>query len=95
MQLIARAVEYGSPGDETAFFDWLGAIACVGVIGGVGPDLLIPLTREPSDEELRELIALFHRYGVSLGQLAVFNRDWLLSPDAFWFSGMFGSDRDA
>ncbi len=93
-QLVATSVRYGAPGDEAAFFFWLSRIGCVGEYWGHVHDLNIPIQRRPTRDELRELIALFHRYNVEMTQLAAFetkaNRAWFKRPEAYWHDGVFG-----
>jgi hypothetical protein len=92
--LVATGVRYGSQGDEDVFFHWLARIGCVGEPWGRVRDLYIPIVSDPTDDELRELIALFHRYAVDLRQLATFetraNRAWFRKPEAYWHEGVFG-----
>lgn len=78
--LIAKEVAYFSPLDEDAFFTWLKSIGCVDEVRGVGRELHIEV-RPPKDSELRELIALFCRYGIEQRQLAEF----LTTQNASWF----------
>ena len=85
---------YYSAGDERAFFEWLNRIRCVGRIGGSGPELQIHVRgRKVSSTCLRELIALFSRYQVPMGQLAQFenvsNRQWFKDPAKFWYRVVF------
>ena len=67
--------------DERAFFEWLARIPCVKRYVGEGcRGLVVYLKRLPRKDELRELLALCHRYGVDMRQLAKFetarNRHW-------------------
>jgi hypothetical protein len=75
---------YFSPGDEKAFFDWLEAIPTIKKVGGRGYDLHIKLKRVPSDANLREPIALFHRYRMDMKPLAALktsrNARWFCNP---------------
>jgi len=93
--LVANSVVYYSPLDEGAFFEWLDRIECVARYDGLGSDLTITLSRAAHDDELREFIALFHRYGVDMRQLAVFgegaDRAWFRKPSMFWSKAVFGS----
>lgn len=84
--LAASRTTFFSPGDENAFFLWLRTIECVGPYYGDGPDLLIPVeSKVVNDESLRELLALFWRYNINMGQLKVFetacNRNWFRDHD--------------
>lgn len=80
--------------DEKSFFDWLDMMACVSTYAGRGDTLYITVESAAVDEEaLRDLLALFHRYGVDLAQLQVFDTDrftsWFRDPASYWFSGVF------
>jgi len=92
--LVATSVVYYSPLDEGAFFAWLDRIDCVARYDGLASDLTITLSRAPDDDELREFIALFHRYGVDMRQLALFGegagRAWFRKPNMFWHAAVFG-----
>lgn len=55
----------------------------------------IQLKRQPSDKDLRELVALFFRYNVNMKPLAALrtkrNARWFSdNPDAFWYKKVFG-----
>jgi hypothetical protein len=87
---------YYSAGDERAFFEWVERIPCVAQVKGAGTQLHIHVRRRRiSDACLRELIALFHRYGVAMSQLAQFetsaNRGWFSARNKFWYEDVFGS----
>lgn len=91
--LIAKEIVYFSPNDEGSFFAWLKGIGCVSDIHGVGRELHMKV-RPPTDTELRELIALFHRYSVERRQLAQFvtskNASWFRDDDvAYWHAAIF------
>ena len=92
--LVAADVHYYSSGDEDAFFQWLRSIPCITDFKGAGRELFISLSREPNDDELRELIALVYRYGVDMRQLASFltssNQKWLQDRKSYWFQRVFG-----
>jgi hypothetical protein len=93
--LVASSVRYGSQLDEIAFFNWLDRLNFVEGYRGELRDLIITLKRRPTTQDLRDLLALFHRYGVDMSQLKQFetrsNREWLRNPDAYWHKSMFGS----
>ena len=98
--LACKRVRYGSQGDETAFFEWIGRISCVTKFEGSGDTLYLHVARSRiSDENLRELIALFSRYRVPMKQLAQFetprNRTWFTRPGMYWFARVWGDDRFA
>lgn len=58
-------------------------------------DTLVVRSEIISDESLRELIALFNRYGVPMGQLKVFlnkgNESWFKDPIKYWHAKVFAS----
>ena len=76
------------------FFRFASGIKGVRRIGGSGDSILLHISARPSQESLRDLIALFHRYQISgMTQLAQFctdaNRDWFADPKAFWHRKIF------
>lgn len=91
-------VTFYHPADERAFFEWLERIPCVGSLGGHGgrdgPGLLVKLKRRPGQDDLRQLLAICHRYGVDMRQLAKFetdkNRSWFRRPGMYWHDAVFG-----
>jgi hypothetical protein len=93
-QLVARSVRFFSKHDEDQFFGWLGKLPCVASYRGQGIDLIVELRSDQvDDEDLRELLALFQRYGVNMAQLARFesdaNRQWFKDSSAYWYSKVF------
>lgn len=93
-RLVARSVLFFSAYDEDAFFWWLNKLNCVSKYHGEGIDLVITLKDEfLDDDSLRELVALFGRYGIDMSQLAVFendsNRLWFRNSKAYWYSKVF------
>jgi hypothetical protein len=85
---------YYSQGDERAFFEWLERIPCVSKLNGEGEELHIHVTgSRVTQGSLRELIAAFRRYGVSMPQLArletATNRKWFRDPAAYWYRSIF------
>lgn len=92
-------VRFYHQSDERAFFEWLSRISCVASYAGDGQrGLVVKLKRRPGEDDLRQLLALCHRYRVNMRQLAKFetdkNRSWLRNPDAFWYRGVFGKSQD-
>jgi hypothetical protein len=93
--LEATGVRYYSQIDEASFFAWLDQIPCVDGYAGRGETLYITVDHtKTNDDCLRELIALFFRYGVDMKQLSIFssntNRAWFESPKAYWYDRVFG-----
>jgi len=92
--LTAHAVVFFSRTDEQQFFDWLDKVPAVESYHGKGPDIIISLSDDQiGDDSLRELLALFTRYGVDMPQLAVFetneNRFWFRNPVKYWYRSVF------
>ena len=81
--------------DERTFFEWFGRIPCVERYAGEGRrGLVVYLKRRPRKDELREILAICHRYGVGMRQLAKFetatNRAWFCEPQKYWHKAVFG-----
>jgi hypothetical protein len=88
-------VRFFHQNDERAFFEWLSRIPCVkGYAGEGGRGLVVQLKRRPGKDDLWQLLALCHRYGVDMRQLAKFetakNRIWLCDPEMYWYQAVFG-----
>jgi hypothetical protein len=95
VELEASDVRFFSEGDEEAFFAWLKKLPFVEHYEGRGRVLYISVNLLAIDESgLREILALFRRYGVGLRQLAIFDRDefadWFRSDQAYWHEDVFG-----
>jgi hypothetical protein len=95
--LVAERVVFCSDLDESAFFKWLENIKCVKGVGGVGDAIHITVVTKQVDEcGLRELLALFKRYKISMGQLGAFDNpgfsDWFHNKKAYWYKQIFGND---
>jgi hypothetical protein len=75
--LIWKApMRYWSQGDESAFFTWLQAIPGVVAVQGQGRELHIRFrSKRVSSASLRELFALYRRYGGDLSELAIFKTE--------------------
>ncbi len=92
--LVAREIVYYSSRDEDCFFSWLHQIKCVSDVRGIGCELHISLNEtQISDDDLREFISLFHRYGVDKAQLSQFinqnNTIWFANENAYWYRDVF------
>jgi hypothetical protein len=95
VELECKKVVFHSPQDEAAFFTWAKSIPSVAAIAGRGHSIFLRMkSKRVSEASLRELIALHHRYRVSMSQLAQFrnatNEAWFASPKAYWFRLVFG-----
>mgnify|MGYP001203960221 CR=1 FL=1 len=96
VELQATGVRFFSQGDETAFFGWIKSFPFVEQIEGHGRTLFMKVNSSAIDEDgLRELLALFRRYGVDMAQLVAFDREefaeWFRRADAYWHNDIFGS----
>jgi hypothetical protein len=96
VELKAQRTRFFSQLDEEAFFAWLEKLPCVSKIEGKGDTVFIRVFESKVDEyALRELLALFRRYGVDMKQLAAFDKQqfahWFRNRDAYWCESVFGS----
>lgn len=94
IKLVASRVTYYSPNDEAAFFEWIRKIPSIINYEGKGSDIFIYISDKNMDEFcLREIIALFKRYGIEMRQLAIFDQEmfseWFKSPNTYWFNEVF------
>ena len=80
--LICKAVTYYSSFDEDLFFEWLKKIKSITKYDGKLDELYFYVASAAiSDDDLRELLALFYRYKIkNMEQLKLFlnetNRHW-------------------
>lgn len=85
-------VTYFSQLDEASFFKWAQQIPCVTSID----DLFLHVrSKRISETDLRDLIALMHRYRMPMAQLQQFlnerNEHWFKSPKMYWHQDVFGA----
>lgn len=75
--LIWKApMRYWSQGDEAAFFTWLQSIPGVVTVKGLGREIHIRFrTKRISQNTLRELFAIYNRYGGDKTELAIFKTE--------------------
>lgn len=94
MKLRVQGPTYFSQNDETAMFEWLGRISVVRAVTGEGRDLVIALKCAPTDNQLRDLLALFFRYRMDMTPLAALrthkNQIWFSDRGSYWFEAVFG-----
>ncbi|MBU2872223.1 hypothetical protein [Colwellia sp. E2M01] len=94
LKLICDSVSYFSQGDEVSFFNWLNSIESVVKVQGFGTELEVTVSsNDIPDEELRELLSIFTRYGVQLKQLRIFensnNAEWFTQNKvAYWYNDL-------
>ncbi|WP_156386036.1 hypothetical protein [Devosia sp. Root685] len=95
MLITVQGPVYFSQNDETAMFEWLGRIGVVSDVTGEGHNLTICLRRAPTDDQLRDLLALFHRYQMNMRPLAALrtakNESWFSDRSNYWFGSVFGN----
>lgn len=89
--LDCSGITFGSQLDEKHLFVWAREISCV---VGWEQDTLVIKSRRISQDNLRDLIALFWRYNIPMGQLAQFrnsaNEAWFTAPEMYWHKKVFG-----
>lgn len=92
VRLNCSNIRFGSQLDENHLFSWAGEIA-----GFVcwEQDTLVMRSKRISEAALRDLLALFWRYQIPMGQLVQFeserNSTWFRSPKAYWHKRVFGN----
>ena len=92
--LEAKSLRFFSQRDEAAFFNFLKELACVESVRGEGRSIQINVDRSKmSDDDLRDIFALFSRYNVDLKQLRnIIDEDrhkWALNTNTIWYKGIF------
>lgn len=89
--LNCSGIRFGSQLDEKHMFEWAREIS--GVVRWEQDTLVVRSTRI-SEEALRELLSLFHRYNIPMEQLAQFrnskNDAWFVAPHMYWHRKVFG-----
>ncbi len=71
--LECKRVKFFSRRDEDAFFEWAKKIKSIKLIKGVGDKIQLYVGKqEISNEDFRDIIALFNRYKVDMKQLELF-----------------------
>ena len=93
-------VDFYHHADERAYFEWLERIPCVASVKGEGArGLVVKLKRRPGQDDLRQFLALAHRYNLDMRQFAKFendtNRGWFRDPVMYWHDRVFGSELPA
>jgi hypothetical protein len=92
LQITVRGPTFFSANDESAMFEWLHKIKIL-TVEGIGADLCFKLRRRPTDGQLRDLLALFFRYGLNMRPLAALrtpaNESWFADPAKYWFAAVF------
>lgn len=94
--LVCKSVMFYCRKDEDAFFEWIKKIECIDEISGAGDELYLHIAAdEINDQDLDDLIGLFHRYHINMKQLARYltdhNKYWFYdNKKAFWYEKVFG-----
>lgn len=90
VRLSCGGTRFGSCLDEKHLFTWAEELSC---FERWDSDTMVLRTGDISEEELRELLALFWRYRIPMRQLAQFetdsNRHWFSSPTTYWYGQVF------
>ena len=85
IEIDSTPIRYFSQKDEDHFFRWAQELSCV---SSVDRGVLSIDTQLVSDDELRELLALLTRYGLSIeplrGLADATNKHWFNDPQAYW-----------
>jgi len=93
VHLDCSGVTFGSQLDEKHLFEWAAEIT--GFLRW-DQDTLVVRSRL-SETSLRDLLALFNRYGISMKQLAQFktsqNEHWFAAPHMYWHRKVFGGQK--
>lgn len=95
IRLDAKRVSFASPLDEEMFFSWIRSIKAVKRYYGDGIYIVLEVDeRRVSEMALRELLALFDRYKISMRQLKQLetpkNRKWFKDRKNYWYKRVFG-----
>jgi hypothetical protein len=94
MIIRIRLGMFYSSGDERRLFEGLEAISGLREIRGEGRDLILDIQINAlGKEDMRELLALLWRYGISLAPLRPISERkkfrWLIDEEKYWYSDMF------
>jgi hypothetical protein len=91
VRIDTSPVRYFSQLDEDAFFAWAKAIPCITSVEG---GFLQIASSNISESDLRDLLAIMHRYKMPMEQLQQFantgNEHWFRQRDKYWYNGVFG-----
>ncbi|MDD2721945.1 MAG: hypothetical protein PHH47_11625, partial [Gallionella sp.] len=91
IKIDTSPVRYYSQLDEDAFFAWAQKIPCVTSIEG---GFLHIKSKRLSESDLRDLVAIMHRYKIPMQQLRQFctaaNERWFRAEGSYWYKSVFG-----
>jgi len=93
VKIDTQPIRYLSQLDEASFFEWALKIPCV---TSVDNGYLHIRSTRLSESNLRELIALMHRYKLPMKPLRQFlnanNAAWFKSEDRYWYKSVFAGE---
>ena len=85
IEIDSTPIKYYSQRDEDSFSQWA---AQLGSVTSVDQGILSIDTKRVDDLEMRELLALLTRYGLSVDQLRAYaesaGMDWVGNKSAYW-----------
>jgi hypothetical protein len=97
VKLICHKTIYYSDLDKKYLSEWIHSISSIVKIEYDRYDTYLYFDSNViSDDDFRELIALFYRYKIDMKQLQIFindgNREWVCGePKGYWYRRMLGS----
>ncbi len=95
IKLECKKVVFYSELDELSFFERVNKLQCIKSYEGINYSIFLHVkTKTVSDNCLRELISLFHRYKIEMSQLSQFlnekNKNWFKdNQKAYWYKKVF------
>jgi hypothetical protein len=97
LQIEATNLRYYSQHDEDVFFQWLDSIACVEGYRGHLRTLYIRIAEDIlTEEEVREFVALYHRYNLDMTSLIALDlprfASWFHDKTKFWHDKIFSPE---
>lgn len=93
--IIKEPNPYWSYLDEKNFFEWLESIPAIKKVIGIGTSLGLEIyIKTPLNEpNLRDLIAILHKYGIDKKCLREFatseNEKWFKDNNSYWYKSVF------
>lgn len=93
--LVCEGVRFFCNKDEDAFFEWIKKIDCIEKISAKGRKLYLYIaSNNIPDQNLDDLLGLFHRYKINMKQLRKFltqnNKEWFYdNKKTFWHKKVF------
>lgn len=92
IKIDTSPIRYFSQLDEDSFFSWAQRIPCV---KSVDNGFLHIRSKRLAENDLRDLIAVMHRYRMPMAQLQQFlnnrNEHWFKAPKTYWHREVFGA----